>query len=82
MKQATAARIGIALMEKGKLLYSWTKKDVANLLTEQCRDEKGKKFNSLESAMKNDAVKTDLIGKEQKLLTQVEAIINLAINPP
>lgn len=89
MKQSIAARIGLKLKEKGGPLYHWKNKKVAELLNEHCRDEKGEKFNSLESAMKSPSTRTAAIevkgsiifrGREEILFNQVKAIIEVAIN--
>ncbi|GAB1430790.1 hypothetical protein MASR2M18_16240 [Ignavibacteria bacterium] len=81
MKQATAARIGLALMEKGELLYQWTKSEIAVLLTEHCRNEQSKPFTALYKAMKNDNVRIDLTGKEMITFNQVKQYLSPKIAP-
>lgn len=81
MAQATAARIGKALQEPNELLQGYTKKKIAKILMEHCRDEKGKPFVSLESAMSNQSAACYLDSYERRLFTQVKAAIEVTIKP-
>ncbi|GAB1430891.1 hypothetical protein MASR2M18_17250 [Ignavibacteria bacterium] len=65
MKQATAARIALALTAGNEILQGWTQADIVKLFREHFRNENGNNLRTLSNALKNQNSKIDIIGSEQ-----------------